>query len=79
MSIAAVPTSSTDLANLATGLSVVAPATMQGTAVQEPVAVAADRVELSTAARSMPASSTEAPAPTVAAPAAALPGLDVIA
>jgi hypothetical protein len=79
MSIAAVPTSSTDLANLATGLSVVAPATMQGTAVQEPVAAAADRVELSTAARSMPASVAEAPAPTVAAPTAALPGLDVIA
>ena len=77
MSIAAV--SSTDLANMAMGLSSAAPAVTDSASDGN----LDDRVELSTAAHAAasspaPASpAAAAPTPTVAPPALAMPGLDV--
>jgi hypothetical protein len=84
MSIAAVNQSSADLANLATGMLVTAPAAGQRSDTPDHEQSGDDRVELSTAAHAAnrgPSASAAAavPTPTVAAPGAALPGIDVTA
>lgn len=84
MSIAAVTQSSADLANLATGMPVTAPATGQRSDLPDHGHDGDDRVELSTAAHAAnpgPSASAAAaaPTPTVAAPDAALSGIDVTA